>query len=144
MMRTALTLASITVIVCAAWSAETPQVTVTGGKFNSVLPPAPEIDAVTVKTFRLDITPVTNAQFAEFVGKHPEWRRDHVARLFADQEYLAHWPQAEHADEASPDQPVTHVSWFAAGAYCEAQGKRLPMWYEWEYVAAASETEKER
>jgi formylglycine-generating enzyme required for sulfatase activity len=34
--------------------------------------------------------------------------------------------------------PVTHVSWFAARAYCMWQGKRLPTLAEWEYVAMAS------
>ena len=37
-------------------------------------------------------------------------------------------------------QPVTQVSWFAASAYCEARGARLPRWYEWEFAAAASAT----
>ena len=41
--------------------------------------------------------------------------------------------------EARPDQPVTRVSWFAARAYCEAAGARLPTWYEWEFAAAADE-----
>jgi len=35
---------------------------------------------------------------------------------------------------------VTHVSWFAAEAYCESEHARLPSWYEWEYVAAADAT----
>jgi formylglycine-generating enzyme required for sulfatase activity len=29
------------------------------------------------------------------------------------------------------------VSWFAASAFCEAEGARLPTWLEWEYAAAA-------
>jgi formylglycine-generating enzyme required for sulfatase activity len=37
-------------------------------------------------------------------------------------------------------QPVVQVSWFAASAYCEARGARLPLWHEWEYAAAASVT----
>jgi formylglycine-generating enzyme required for sulfatase activity len=36
--------------------------------------------------------------------------------------------------------PVTDVSWFAAGAFCEAEGARLPTWLEWEYAAAADAT----
>jgi formylglycine-generating enzyme required for sulfatase activity len=35
---------------------------------------------------------------------------------------------------------VTQVSWFAAKAYCESRGARLPTWHEWEWVAAASAT----
>jgi formylglycine-generating enzyme len=35
------------------------------------------------------------------------------------------------------------VSWFAASAYCESAGGRLPTWYEWEYVATASETARD-
>ena len=34
---------------------------------------------------------------------------------------------------------MTRVSWYAAKAFCEARGARLPTWYEWEYVAAADE-----
>jgi sulfatase modifying factor 1 len=26
--------------------------------------------------------------------------------------------------------PVTRISWFAAAAYCEAQGARLPQWLD--------------
>ncbi len=35
------------------------------------------------------------------------------------------------------------VSWFAASAYCESKGGRLPTWHEWEYVAAASDTQRD-
>lgn len=127
-----------------AWAAKpTPQVTVAGGDFRTVLAAAPGQDTVRVASFRLDETPVTNAQFSAFLREQPQWRRDRVTRLFADPEYLSHWSKADQADAALADQPVTRVSWFAASAYCEAQGGRLPTWYEWEYVAAASETARD-
>jgi sulfatase modifying factor 1 len=110
-----------------------------GGSFETVLPPAPTVKTATVRAFELDRAPVTNAQFARFVAAHPEWRRDRVARVFADPGYLLHWAGATAPAAGTGRQPVTHVSWFAADAYCEAQGARLPTWYEWEFVAAASQ-----
>ena len=74
-------------------------------------------------------------------SKHPEWRRDRVAGLFADEGYLRHWASAADPGAAIARQPVTQVSWFAASAYCEARGARLPRWYEWEFAAAASADE---
>jgi sulfatase modifying factor 1 len=111
-----------------------------GGKFESVLPPAPGIKAVSVDDFHLDRVPVTNEQFARFVLRHPEWQRDRVVRLFADEGYLSHWQSPIESGAALRNQPVVHVSWFAASAYCEERGARLPRWHEWEYVAAASDT----
>lgn len=115
-----------------------PQVPIPAGSFESVLPPAPGIRQVDVARFRIDRTPVTNAQFARFVASHPQWQRDRVARVFADDQYLGHWKSATVIDPQQAHQPVVRVSWFAASAYCEARGARLPTWYEWEYVAAAS------
>jgi formylglycine-generating enzyme len=91
----------------------------------------------------LDRTPVTNAQFARFVAAHPEWQRNRVARVFAYEEYLRHWQSATRPDPSIGQQPVVHVSWFAATAYCESRGMRLPMWHEWEYAAAASESKSD-
>jgi len=113
---------------------------VKGGQLESVLPPAPGVKRAAVASFRLDRTPVTNADFARFVQEHPEWRRDRVAALFAEKDYLTHWASATEPGAAIRRQPVVRVSWFAASAYCEARGARLPTWYEWEYAAAASET----
>ena len=114
-----------------------------GGKFESVLPPAPGIKQVAVADFRLDRTPVSNAQFARFVQQHPEWRRDKVAALFADDRYLSQWSSSTEPGTAIRNQPVVRVSWFAASAYCEARGARLPTWYEWEYAAAASANQRD-
>ena len=113
---------------------------VDGATFESVLPVAPGKTKATVKSFRLDITPVSNADFALFLQSHPEWRRDRVAQLFADDAYLAHWSTVTASGEAIARQPVTQVSWYAARAYCKSRKARLPTWYEWEWVAAASAT----
>jgi len=108
--------------------------------FAPVLAPAPGKDRVHVASFLLDRVPVTNGQFLEFVRSHPQWRRDRVASLFADREYLSHWAAPDQVGEpALRVQPVTRVSWFAARAYCSASGGRLPSWYEWELAAAADE-----
>lgn len=110
-------------------------------RFVSVLPPGAGADAVDLPRFQLDREPVTNAQFLAFVRAHPQWRRDRVATLFAEPTYLAQWSgPAELGERTRSDQPVTQVSWYAARAYCAAQGARLPTWYEWEYAAAADET----
>lgn len=93
-----------------------------------------------VQSFLLDRLPVTNADFASFVQQHSAWQAGQAPALFVESQYLSHWPgsaSAPHAEQAQ--QPVTHVSWYAANAYCQAQGKRLPTVSEWEYAAQASE-----
>ena len=113
-----------------------------GGSFRTALKYEDRKGApVRMAPFELMKTPVTNAQFLAFVQAHPQWRRDRVARTFADARYLHHWQTPTSlADASQALQPVTQVSWFAARAYCESQGARLPTWAEWEYAAAADET----
>jgi formylglycine-generating enzyme required for sulfatase activity len=93
-----------------------------------------------VAAFRIQALPVRNADFLAFVQAHPAWRRDQVPPVFAGPGYLAHWADATTLGEARPDAPVTHVSWFAAAAYCDAQGLRLPSQDEWEVAARADAT----
>ena len=96
--------------------------------------------ARTVASWSDSRRPVTRARYADVVAAHPDWRRDRVPQLYADPQYLQNWegdrPRPEH-----DAYPVTQVSWFAAQAFCAAQGGRLPSTLEWEYVAAASQTE---
>lgn len=113
---------------------------VRGATFDSILPDAPGGKKATVATFRLSKEPVTNARFLAFVTEHPEWRRGSAPSLVVDPHYLAAWSGPLELGTAGPAQPVTGVSWFAATAYCEAQGARLPTWHEWEWAAAADET----
>ncbi len=115
-------------------------VPIAGGRIESVLPPAPTVKFVDVPAFRLDVALVSNQDFAHFVRSQPEWRRDRIPGLFADEGYLQHWISNADPGSAIARQPVTNVSWFAARAYCEARGARLPRWHEWELVAAASAT----
>jgi formylglycine-generating enzyme required for sulfatase activity len=132
---------TLLILSCGAGSvAATNGLTVGPGEFSSVLPTGGATPFVHVERFELDRQPVTNAKFLAFVIDHPQWRRDRVATLFADGDYLSHWADADMLGaSAHPDQPVTRVSWFAARAYCEAEGERLPSWTEWEFAAAADE-----
>jgi sulfatase modifying factor 1 len=122
----------------AAFASGSGNVPIPGAQFESALPEAPGLKT-TVAPFRLDVSLVSNADFARFVRAHPEWRRGAVAPLLADTGYLQHWANANDPGKSSARKPVTQVSWFAANAYCEARGSRLPSWHEWELAAAASD-----
>lgn len=100
-----------------------------------------ETNLVPVRGFWLDRLPVTNADFLEFVRAHPRWRRSQVKRLFADTNYLSHWEaDLQLAEPEDERRPVVWVSWFAAKAYAQWRGRRLPTVAEWEYAAGASPT----
>lgn len=92
-----------------------------------------------VDAFFIDTTPVSNAQFYQFVQQHPAWNKNSIASVFAENNYLKHWPEGRPSSQ-SLSQPVVYVSWFAANAYCQAQGKKLPSVAQWEYAGNASAT----
>lgn len=120
-------------------SAQTGMVRVEGSNFMPFF--KTDESEVAVDAFYLDVHPVTNAEFLEFVRENPEWRRSQLKSIFSEEGYLKHWagdldlgPDAEMIKNS----PVTNVSWFAARAYAKWRGKRLPTLYEWEYAASAS------
>jgi sulfatase modifying factor 1 len=95
---------------------------------------------VTINSFQMDILPVTNANYLDFVKTNKRWRKSNIKKIFADDNYLIHWKNdTTIGNEMNKNSAVTNVSWYAAKAYCECQGKRMPTVNEWEFVAMANE-----
>ena len=82
---------------------------------------------VAIAAFRLDRDAVTRGAFLAFVRANPQWRRRDL----------------DAGTAVDLRRPMTGVTWFAARAYCEWRGARLPSLAEWEYAAAASATKRD-
>jgi formylglycine-generating enzyme required for sulfatase activity len=90
---------------------------------------------VEVQSFYLDVFPVTNQNYLEFLKKNNAFSKSQVKRIFADKSYLNYWKSDFDYGDAKPNSPVTNVSWYVAKKYCESKGKRLATMDEWEYAA---------
>ena len=116
-------------------SANADPVIIPAGEYKPAVLLDESVDTVVMPAFKLDATPVTYADYLVFTQANKKWRRDNIAAIFHDGNYLSDWPSAETIPAKRADSAITQVSWFAARAYCSAQGGRLPTLDEWEYAS---------
>ncbi len=76
------------------------------------------VHTVTVSSFYMDKTEVTQAEYRKVMGKNPSWF------------------------SGCDDCPLENVSWYDANEYAKKVGKRLPTEAEWEYAARGGNKSK--
>jgi iron(II)-dependent oxidoreductase len=106
--------------------------------------------AVALRDYFIDVTPVTNAQYAEFIDaggyRERRWWSDAGWRWLDDAraESPKHWEhrdggwwrrQMDQLAPVDPRHPVCHVCWYEAEAFARWAGKRLPTEADWEVAA---------
>jgi len=107
---------------------------------------------VEVAPFSISRAPVTNGQYLEFVEAGGYRRRDLwsaagwdwlqqaglSAPVYWRQDRAGRWQRRrfDRSEALPPDQPVCHVNYFEAAAWCRWAGRRLPSEVEWEVAAS--------
>ena len=89
---------------------------------------------VSLRPYAIDLTPVTNTRYAEFL-QASGYRPRHPER------FLEHWEDGR-PPKGKEDHPVVYVDLDDARAYARWAGKRLPTEEEWQYAAQGPEALK--
>ncbi|QLH06466.1 ergothioneine biosynthesis protein EgtB [Nitrosopumilus ureiphilus] len=114
---------------------------------------------VYLKDYKIDIFPVTNQQYLKFMEDggyetYKYWLSDGWEKVKANKwNSPMYWEKIN--DEwnvrdflgirkINPDEPVCHVSYYEADAYCKWAGKRLSTEAEWEKAACWNEEKQEK
>jgi formylglycine-generating enzyme required for sulfatase activity len=86
---------------------------------------------VQLSPYAIDLTPVTNAQFAEFL-KATDYKPTHP------ENFLKHW-ENNAPPSGLENHPVVYVDLADARAYAKWVGKRLPTEEQWQYASQGSD-----
>ena len=105
---------------------------------------------VYINDFQIESFPVTNAQYIEFIedGGYDDFsfwlsdgwdavkKNEWIAPMYWEKEN-DEWITKDFTGKrkVNPDEPVCHVSFYEAAAFCKWTGKRLPTEAEWEKAA---------
>lgn len=113
---------------------------------------------VYLNSYKIDAFPVTNGEFLKFIedGGYQEYKfwlsdgwdavkkNEWIAPMYWINENGKWMKNDFHGmHQINPNEPVCHVSFYEADAYCKWAGKRLPTEAEWEKAACWDE-EKQR
>ncbi len=114
---------------------------------------------VYLNDYEIDVFPVTNGQYLEFMqdggyDTFKYWLSDGWEKVKENrwncpmywEEIGGIWHVRDFLGtrQINPDEPVCHVSFYEADAYCRWAGKRLPTEAEWEKAACWSEKEQKK
>ena len=114
---------------------------------------------VYLNDFQIDTIPISNKQYLEFIedGGYEDykfWLSDGWEKVKQNQ-WMApmYWEKIDGKwmvrdflglRKINPNEPVCHVSYYEADAYCKWAGKRLPKEEEWEKAACWNEDKKRK
>ena len=114
---------------------------------------------VYLNDYKIDKFPVTNEQFMKFIEDggyetYRHWLSDGWEKVKKnDWNAPMYWEKIDEEwhvrdflgiRKINPNEPVCHVSYYEADAYCKWAGKRLPTEAEWEKAACWDESKQEK